>query len=248
MDAPVSKLNAMHSSIGIARGVVVQSTAEVSDYDLFTQLLQENPRLRGVIRYSDDLSNANLDALHNAGVRGIRFAFARFMKQQRVTKATFLNTVERVRALGWHVKVHVEGPDLLEIEDWLRATNGTLVVDHMAHLRPEEGLEQPALRLLLDLQQGGNVWVGISNFDRWSNEGAPNYSDSLPLARTLIRNAPDRVIWATDWPHPMYRNPHVQNEPPPDAHNLLRFALECADHEANLIKKLLVTNPAALYD
>jgi len=247
MDAPVEKLNAMHARLGVERGVVVQSTAEVSDHDDFIELLQKNPRLRGVIRFTDSLSDTDLARLHDAGVRGIRFAFARFMKQPRVEKEVFLRTAERAQELGWHIKVHVEGPDLLELQSWIRAVKGPLVVDHMAHLRPAEGLEQPALRALLDLQKQGNVWIGICNFDRWSNEGAPNYADSLPMARAVLHNVPDRVIWGTDWPHPMYRNPYIQGESQPHDEDLLRFVMESADHDSDLIQKLLVTNPLSLY-
>lgn len=248
MDAPLSKLDAMHRRIGIERGVVVQSTAEVADYQGFVRFLGRNPRLRGVVRFTEAMTDADIERLHAAGVRGLRFAFASFMKQQRVPKAVFDRAIQRVKPFGWHIKVHVEGSDLLELEDWLRPLDVPLLLDHIAHIRPAPGLDQPALRLLLDLHRKESVWTLLCNCDRWSDQGAPDYADSLPIARALLRNAPDRVIWGTDWPHPMYRNPNAQGEPVPDDANLLRFVVEAADRDEALLGKVLVSNPALLYD
>ena len=80
-DAPMSKLDAMHRYLGIDRGVMVQSAAVRADYGRFVEQLRANPRLRGVVRATEDLSDRHLEELHAAGVRGVRFAFARFIKQ-----------------------------------------------------------------------------------------------------------------------------------------------------------------------
>jgi predicted TIM-barrel fold metal-dependent hydrolase len=247
MEATAALLDAMHARIGIQYGVAVQSTAEVAEYGAFAAMLQRNPRLRGVARFTEDLTDQDIERLHAAGVRGLRFAFASFMKQQRVSRDVFHRAVARVQPLGWHIKVHVEGPDLLELEDWLRPLKAPLVIDHMAHMRPEGGVEQPAMRLLLDLHRRDNVWVLLCNSDRWSAEGAPNYADGLPIARAVLRNAPERIIWGTDWPHPMYRNPFLPGEPPPDDAGLLAFLARAADEDAGLLQKVLVDNPGRLF-
>lgn len=247
MNATVALLDRMHERIGIQHGVAVQSTAEVADYESFAAMLQRNPRLRGVARFTEEMTDQDIERLHASGVRGLRFAFASFMKQQRVSRDVFERAVQRVQPLGWHVKVHVEGSDLLELEDWLRGVRAPLVIDHIAHMRPEQGVDQPAMRLLLDLHRRENVWVLLCNCDRWSVDGPPHYADSLELARAVLRNAPERVIWATDWPHPMYRNPFMPGEPPPDEAWLLDFLARAAEQDDSLLQQVLVANPRKLY-
>lgn len=247
MEATTALLDSMHERIGIRYGVAVQSTAEVAEYGAFASMLQRNPRLRGVARFTQELTDGDIERLHAAGVRGLRFAFASFMKQQRVPREVFDRAVARVQPLGWHIKVHVEGPDLLELEDWLRPLTVPLVIDHVAHMRPEGGVEQPAMRLLLDLHRRDNVWVLLCNSDRWSSEGAPHYADSLPMARAVLRNAGTRVIWGSDWPHPMYRNPFLPGEAAPDDADLLTFLACAAEQDEGVLRQVLTENPNSLY-
>jgi len=246
MDAPVEKLDLLHKRIGVDFGLVVQSTAAAADNDALIRLLAENPRLKGVARFTPALDDREIERLHQAGVRGIRFAFASFMKQPRIERAVFERAVARVAPFGWHVKVHVEGVDLIELADWFRPLTVPLVIDHAAHLRPSAGLDQPALKLLIELLKRDNVWVLLCNFDRWSDSGAPHHADSLPLARRVLHAAPDRAIWGTDWPHPMYRNPHHPNDPPPDPLDLINFLGEVAEGDRGLLEQVLVRNPDVL--
>ncbi|MFM9887683.1 MAG: amidohydrolase family protein [Burkholderiales bacterium] len=246
MDAPVGKLDAMHRQIGIDFGLVVQSTAAEANNDALIQLLAENPRLKGVARFTPTIDDREVERLHAAGVRGIRFAFASFMKQPRVERAVFERAAARVAPFGWHVKVHVEGNDLIELADWFRPLKLPLVIDHAAHLRPSAGLDQPALKVLVDLLKRENFWVLLCNFDRWSENGAPHHADSLPMARRVLHAAPDRAIWGTDWPHPMYRSPHQPSEPAPNPVELMNLLGEIVEGDGALLEKVLVKNPNAL--
>ena len=246
MDAPVEKLDRMHQRIGIERGLVVQSTAATADNDALIRLLAANPRLRGVVRYTPALDEREIERLHAAGVRGVRFAFARFMKQPRVSRDVFDRTVALVAPFGWHVKVHVQGPDLLELADWFRDTRSPLVIDHVAHLLPSAGLQQPALACLLELTARPHIWNLLCNFDRWSDEGPPHYADALPMARRVLAAAPERAIWGTDWPHPIYRRPESPNDPAPDEALLLNLLGEIADDDQAMLQRILVDNPSRL--
>ena len=246
MDAPVGKLDLMHQEIVIDFGLVVQSTAAAANNDALIKLLTENPRLKGVARFTPAVDDREVERLHRAGVRGIRFAFASFMKQPRVERAVFERAVARVAPFGWHVKVHVEGHDLIELADWFRPLKLPVVIDHAAHLRPSAGLDQPALKLLVELLGRENFWVLLCNFDRWSDHGAPHHADALPMARSVLHAAPDRAIWGTDWPHPMYRNPHQAGDPPPNAEDLMNFIGTVVEGDRGLLEQILVKNPRTL--
>jgi predicted TIM-barrel fold metal-dependent hydrolase len=62
----------------------------------------------------------------------------------------------------------------------------------------------------------------------------------IPLARALIDVASDRVVWATDWPHPVLTK-QLSNEG-----DLIELLYRYAPDEATL-KKILVDNPARLF-
>jgi predicted TIM-barrel fold metal-dependent hydrolase len=62
----------------------------------------------------------------------------------------------------------------------------------------------------------------------------------LPIIHTLIDAAPDRVVWATDWPHP------VSTSQPPNEADLLELLYRVVPDTA-MLKKILVDNPSKLF-
>jgi len=129
----------------------------------------------------------------------------------------------------------------------MRALPVPVVFDHLARIKPAEGLEQPAFQLLLDLMKSDRFWVKLSgidkicNLDLYSGSGLP-YQEVVPFARCLIDVAPDRVIWGTDWPH---SNIFLPGRTPNDG-DLLDLLLDFSPDEGTR-RKILVDNPAVLY-
>ncbi|RMD63412.1 MAG: hypothetical protein D6826_05005, partial [Alphaproteobacteria bacterium] len=97
----------------------------------------------------------------------------------------------------------------------------------------------PAFRALLALIDDGRCWVKLSAPYYESTAAGPPYPDIAALARTLVRHAPERMLWATNWPHP-------GAEAVPDEARLLDLLLDWVDDEATR-NRILVDNPAALY-
>jgi 2-pyrone-4,6-dicarboxylate lactonase len=246
VNAPMEALDSMHRAIGIDRAVLIQPTAVIPNYEHFIAQLESNPRLAGVAVIDDDTTDASLEALHHAGVRGVRFHFVSFLKK-RPTLKTFNRAVARIAELGWHVLVHVEAADILELAPLLETLPIPVIVDHIAHVRISDGVEQPGFQALLALQRLEHCWVKVANSDRWSASGAPSYADAIPFGRTLIANGTDRLIWATDWPHVMYRDPRNPVDPPPDDGDLMDLLFSFTDNDDQIIQKILVSNPSALY-
>ena len=119
--------------------------------------------------------------------------------------------VGKVRALGWHVVVHVNRADeLTALAPRLIATGCPLLIDHIARVRREEGLASGGFQTLLQLLGGGNCWVKISGQHRMSAQGYP-WADMRPLVRGVVDARPDRVLWGSDWPHPNQYN-EMQND------------------------------------
>ena len=92
-----------------------------------------------------------------------------------------------------------------------------------------------------------HVWIKVCNSDRWSPAGPPTYADAIPFGRALMENGSSRLIWATDWPHVMYKDPRNIGAPPPDDADLLELLYAFADDDATLIRQTLVENPPRLY-
>ena len=122
----------------------------------------------------------------------------------------------------------------------MRALPVPFVIDHMGRVEAKEGLQQPSFQALLELMKMDKAWVKVCGSERVSSAGAP-FTDSAPFAAALINAAPDRVLWGTDWPHP-----NVGRNMPNDGDLVDLIPLFAPDpvHQ----RKLLVDNPARLYD
>lgn len=67
----------------------------------------------------------------------------------------------------------------------------------------------------------------------------PDYDDVTVLARALVKAVPERMLWASNWPHPdekVYR----------DEADLLDLLLNWTDDDATR-NRILADNPAELY-
>jgi predicted TIM-barrel fold metal-dependent hydrolase len=112
------------------------------------------------------------------------------------------------------------------------------VIDHMGRVDAARGVDQKPFAMLLDLMKNPLAWVKLSGPERVSALGKA-FRDAIPFAAALVRGAPDRVLWGTDFPHP---NVKVM---PNDGELVDLFADVVTDE--GLRKRVLVDNPARLY-
>ncbi|MGE4340143.1 MAG: amidohydrolase [Pigmentiphaga sp.] len=243
--APMPALLHMHEMLGIIRGILVQPTAVLIDYDAFIAQLATAPQFRGVAVIDASTTDQDLLRLSEAGVCGVRFHFARFLNK-RPEIPWFLGQVDRLREMGWHVDLHVEAEDLSELAPVIQRLSVPVVIDHMSHMRISRGVDQPGMQVLLDLLKHDHCWVKYSNCDRWSPEGPPHYQDAIPFGRRVLECAPGRVLWGTDWPHVMYRDPRRPGDPPPQDADLLNLLASTVNSEREW-RQVLVENPQRLY-
>ncbi len=237
-DATGDAAERMHRALGIERGVIVQATVYGTDHRALVDALSGRANYRGVAIIDDSVSDQELRRLHEAGVRGARF---NFWKQLKIvpTPEGFKRSVDRISEYGWHARIHAAGDEWLELKGLLSNPRIPMVIDHMGHPDLHRGVDQPVVKVLLDLLKDENWWVMISNADRFSAADR-SWDDVMPLAQTLLAAAPDRAIWCTDWPHVQYRK-----RMPNDA-ELLEFLFRVAP-SAELRRKVLVDNPSRLH-
>ena len=168
-------------------------------------ILQIGPGARGIANIDARHDDRALDAMHEGGIRGARF---HLMKDRPGSEEHLSENLPKLRKRNWVLDLHVDPPDFLESEKYIRALPCVTIIDHMARVRGGEGLDQPAFKLLLDLLKHDRFWVKLCSFDKISAVplahppgGALPFMDMVPFARACIAIAPDRVIWGTDWPH-----------------------------------------------
>jgi predicted TIM-barrel fold metal-dependent hydrolase len=237
----------MATVIGMERAVVVQPSVHGLDNSAtLDAVAKSGKRFRGVARIDDKTPKSELQKLHDGGVRGVRFNL--LDRPRGNVKLDVLDRcVDHIAEFGWSVDLHIDTKNLLEQEQRIRAMPIPAVIDHIARIKPAEGLNQAAFQLLLQLLKGRNVWVKVSGADKICNTHVHSYFglpfvEVIPFARAVIAATPDRVIWGTDWPH---SNNFAPGHTPNDG-DLVDLLGEFAPDETAR-RQILVVNPAALY-
>jgi 2-pyrone-4,6-dicarboxylate lactonase len=229
--------------LGIERAVIVHASVYDTDYSMIKDILSTAPNrqdFRGAVVFNESVKDRELDELAELGVCGVRFHIAK--RYAAYPKDAFLRTIDRAKARGWHVRLHMDGPDLLDYSDVLESLRDVQVsIDHMGRVDFSQGLEQPSVRWILKMLERENWWMMASNGNRTSTMEA-GWDDAVPFGRAYIEAAPDRIIWSTDWPHVRWRKKRMMN----DAEEL-ELLYRYADNDPAIIKKILVDNPARLH-
>jgi len=236
-DASVEDLLALHRSLGIERVVIVQPSPYGTDNSCTLGALKHlGNKARGVAVVD---AKADLDGLHEAGIRGVRANLhTSGVNDPAAALRTLHEAVTTARPLGWHVQVYTSMAVIDSLHEALLKLPVPLVVDHF-------GLPQGGnIRSLLDLVRRGKAYVKLSAPHRFP-------ADPAPIARALAEANPDRLLWGSDWPHPGTKGPRRRDAVQPfdaidDAAALARLAAWLPD--ANLRRRILVDNPARLYD
>jgi predicted TIM-barrel fold metal-dependent hydrolase len=236
-DAPKETLAALHEFLGVTRAVIVQASCHGADNRAMLDALAWAPdRLRGVAIADARSSSQDFQLMHAAGVRGVRFNFVKHLGGAP-DMDVFWSVLRKVKSLGWHLVLHMDAIDIDALTPMIRKLEMPFVIDHMGRVESAKGVEQPAFKALLELVRMDNCWIKVSGSERIS---FPPYDAAVPFARALIETAPDRCLWGTDFPHP---NPtHEADEA--DLVDLIPQFVP----DAVLQKKLLVDNPARLYE
>ena len=239
-DASKERLAALHKILGIERSVIVQASCHGTDNRaMLDAIATSGGRYRGIAIVDETFTDKDYATLHEGGIRGVRFNFVKHLGGMPDMNV-FGSVLKRIQPLGWHLVVHLDAADITELSGILRKLSLPVVIDHMGRVKAGAGVQQESFRALLDLMKLENCWVKVCGSERVSTEGPP-FWDAIPFAQALVNAAPDRVLWGTDWPHP-----NVGRYMPNDG-DLVDLVPLIAPSEV-LREKLLVKNPATLYD
>jgi predicted TIM-barrel fold metal-dependent hydrolase len=238
-DATVEDYRLLRKRIGTTRNVVVTpSTYGVDNSCTLDAIEKLGATARGVAVVDTSVTDAELRRLDSLGTRGIRFNLV----QSGATTIDMLEPLsKRVNDLGWHVQIHILGDHIVEVADLLQRLPSPIVFDHMARIPEPAGVDHPAFAFVLKLVDRGRTWVKLSSAYQDSKGGPPAYGDVGKVAKAYVSAAPERLVWASDWPHPTEKA-----DAKPDDAVLFDLLADWAPDEA-VRYRILVDNPAALY-
>ncbi|HZV20686.1 MAG TPA: amidohydrolase family protein [Hyphomicrobiales bacterium] len=238
-DASVEDYRLLQKRIGTSRNVIVQpSTYGIYNDGLVETLKAFGPSARGVAVVNTNVSDAELKALNEAGVRGIRFNIL------TPGGATSLDMVaplsKRIAPMGWHIQVHASADMIAQNKDLWNSVPCDVVFDHLGHLQAL-GTSHAAFGVMTGLLQKGKGWVKLSGAYMDTKVGPPTYADSTSVAQAFVKEAPERLVWGSDWPHPTEK----ADNKPDDAILFDLLAVWAPDEKVR--NRILVDNAAKLY-
>ncbi|MEO0495174.1 MAG: amidohydrolase family protein [Actinomycetota bacterium] len=234
-DASVADYSDAQRALGSERVVVVQPTTYGFDNRCQVAAMATlGETARGVMVVDSSTRRAALEKLTDLGVRGARF---HMLPGGAVGWDELEPTAEVIADVGWHIQLQLDGNELPEFVDRLLALPADLVVDHVGRFMPPHGLDSPGVAALRRLVDAGRCWVKLSAPYEGSALPRP-HDDVAEIARTLVTDAPERMLWASNWPHPGQADP-------PSLDDLIawRDGWIPAEHR----RRILVDNPAEVY-
>ncbi len=239
-DAPVAAYRRLQQRLGTQRTVVVTpSTYGTDNACTLDALDQLGDGARGVAVVAQGVGDAELDRLHARRVRGLRVNFVTPQSWGETTPQMLATLARKAARLPlWHIQVFMHPEQIVALESVLAALPVPLVIDHLGRIDPDGGPSADGYGALRRLLDGGNTWVKLSG--AYMRSTAPAYADTLVLAQALVRAAPERLVWGSDWPHTTAA-PGTVNDA--DLVDLLRA---WAGSDAAM-DRILVDNPARLY-
>ena len=241
--APAALHRQMLATIGAERGVLVQPAPYGLDASaLLAAIAGSGGRLRGIAVADEHTSEADLQVLHDGGVRGLRFVEVRAPDGTPYAGSVgvdqLLAMAPAMRKIGLHAQLWAPIDSYAELLPKLRTAGVDVVLDHMACIKTERGVDDPAFQAVLTAVRDGGVWVKLT-LCRVSTQ-APDYADARPFHDALVAAAPTQLLWGSDWPYVR------MGDNSPDVGVLLDQFYDWVPDAATRAQ-ILVANPAALY-
>ncbi|MCI0753068.1 amidohydrolase family protein [Teichococcus vastitatis] len=237
-EASLDRFRAVMRTLRLQRCVIVQPSVYGLDHSCLLDALERlgSREARGVAASGCDAPDRNtIVAWHRAGIRGLRL---NLVSGRGPDVAALRNFAACLADHGWHLQVFLPRPVFVEAVPLLLQLPVPVVVDHLGDLDPGQGRDDPVFRGILRLLDKGHGWVKLIGY-RSSQRDAP-FPDLIPLIGELARLRPDRLLWGSNWPHPL------RDRKMPDDGDLLD-ALSTWLADTSLLSRVLVENPRNLY-
>ena len=242
-DAPLDHLLQLHETLGVTRGVLTQPSVLGTDSAAILDAVARYPeRLRAVVAFGTGVTEQAIDAMHAGGARGLRLNLVDRGGMPFASFAELYQVVDMIAERGWHVELLAKAHQMSSIEAHLENLRVDISLGHYGYMSTDRGVDDPGFQRLLSLMQDGKAWVKMTAGYRITARRATPYTDVRAYAEALLKAAPERVLWGSDWPHVMCRIDM------PDDGVMLSEVQEWITGDASLRQQVFVDNPAKLYD
>jgi 2-pyrone-4,6-dicarboxylate lactonase len=229
--------DAMLAAIGFSRAALVHAGAYGTDNRVTLDAISRRPQsFRGVAIVAPGLPPDDLAALNAGGIRGARLSTLDGFDFSHLARLA-----GEVHELGWHIVVHFrDAAELLGVEPVLERIRNPFILDHLARITAAEGVASEPFGALLRLLDTDRCYVKLASIYRLSSEPYP-HRDMLPMIHAVVARRPDRIVWGSNWLHPVHSHGPMPNDG--DLVDLIPLWVpDPADQQ-----RMLVENPARLY-
>ncbi len=239
-DALIGHYEKVQKWLGIDRVVITQGNAYQFDNRCILEGLDHfGDSARAIVAIRPDISDEDINAMSARGVCGARIMD---ILQGAMGLDGLMDVNARVHPFGWSLIVQFDGRNMVEHVPLLEKIQGNYVIDHTGKFLEPVAVDSPAFKALLNLVERGNCYVKLAGCYETSITGYPDYQDVATLSRALIKHAPERIIWGTNFPH----NMATSAETYPDDVHLLDLVNAWAETDS-VRHKIFVDNPVRLY-
>ena len=241
-DALAADYRHMLDALGLERGVLVQpSIYGTNNQAMLDTMALDTERLRGIAVLPYDTEEAEIERLHGLGVRGVRCNIVDLKFNKGILPIDGLKALAtRIKRFGWHVEFLMHVNEFPDLDRQLANFPVDVVFGHLGYVPTNEGLGTAGFKAMLRLLKDGKAWVKLTAPYRLTLSEMP-YLDTHATARMLVEQVPERLLWGSDWPHTF-----IKTGMPNDGDLLNLFAQWVSDEK--LRERILVSNPASLYD
>lgn len=239
LEKPENEYLDVLASLGVSRGVIVQPSFYGLDNRCTLATAARFPeRFRAVVVVDGEVAERDLHEMHAAGARGFR---VNTVFKGGITLQQAERVARQVAGLGWHAQFLMDITDLPDVAPMLARLPIPIVFDHMGHFPAERGTQWPGFAALRRLAGEREVWVKLSGAYRL-HDGPDCVAAAAPVARALLREMPDRLVWGSDWPHVGTANA------PPRTAQMLEGLVDWCGGDPAILRRILTENPIRLYD
>ena len=242
-EATLENYQAMLSTLGIKRAVLVQPSFYADDNSaLFDALKAMGRDARGVVVLGDNLSSTDLERMHAAGVRGVRFNIVDVKSGKGVLPMERLRDISnRIAPFGWHVELLMHVNEFPTMDQAFADFPTDIVVGHLGYVPADLGIDDAGFQALIRLMRDGKAWAKLTGPYRISARDMP-HGDLNVFAHALVDAASEQLVWGSDWPHVKVSWPI----PLPNDGDIVDLLGTWVPDE-NARTRILVDNPARLY-
>jgi predicted TIM-barrel fold metal-dependent hydrolase len=243
-DSTADDYRRLITALGVERAVLVQpSVYGTNNTAMLDAMRQFGKGIRAVAVTDPAISSTEIETLHNAGVRGLRFNVVDRREDKNLVPAPMLRAVaRRIAPFGWHIELLVNVDEAKDIASAVADIPVPIVLGHLGYPKSGAGnwTKHPAFTDMLRLIDKGRCWIKLTGPYRITGTADLPYDDVDAAAHALVAAAPQRLVWGTDWPHVMKKKPMANDG---DMADLLERWIPDTKTRA----RVLVDNAAELY-